>query len=171
MRENMGLYIAKRTDNGEWVEGDLLSYSTMTIIQVKEQTDLLIRIAAYPVDPSTVGQFTGLYDKNGNRIFEGDIVQYMNEPFDGFDCQSVVRFGEYPQDGSGGEYKPTRCLGYYVDVDNFTCPDWANNDPNFFPEYDKKRSILEVVDRCEVIGNVTDNPELIRRANDADNRD
>ena len=68
------LFRGKRRDNGEWVEGDLLQYSTMTVIQVKEQVDLLTRLEAFPVDPETVSQYIGSKDDKGRRIFEGDIV-------------------------------------------------------------------------------------------------
>lgn len=54
----------------------------------------------YKVDPSTVGQFIGLCDKNGVRIFEGDIIEYTDGcndwlgavKYDGDDAQFVVRF-------------------------------------------------------------------------------
>ena len=111
------------------------------------------------VDPSTLGQYTGQIDKNGEKIFEGDIVQYINS--DDFDCQSIVKFGEYKQDGSGGEYGARKCLGFYVDVDNFTCPDWCEDDPDCFPRHMWQQNILEVVDGCEIIGNIYDNPELL----------
>ena len=111
------------------------------------------------VDPETVGQYTGLTDKNGKKIFEGDIVQYQNLMW--FDIQSVVKFGEYLQDGSGGEYNGTKCIGFYVEVDNFTCPDWCDNQPEYFHEYWKYQNILEVARECEIIGNIHDNPELL----------
>ena len=111
------------------------------------------------VDIGTVGQYTGLTDKNGKKIFEGDIVQYST--YDDFDCQSIVKFGEYKQDGSDGEYKASDCLGFYVEVDNFTCPDWCDNEPERFHDYLKQQSLAEIASQCEIIGNIHDNPELL----------
>lgn len=111
------------------------------------------------VDPKSVGQYTGLTDKNGKKIFEGDIIQYLT--YDYFDCRSIVKFGEYKQDGSYGEYKAVDCLGFYVEVDNFTCPDWCDNEPERFHDYLKQQSLAEIASQCEIIGNIYDNPELL----------
>lgn len=115
------------------------------------------------VDIGTVGQYTGLTDKNGKKIFEGDIVQYST--YDDFDCQSIVKFGEYKQDGSDGEYKASDCLGFYVEVDNFTCPDWCDDEPERFHDYLKQQSLAEIANQCEIIGNIHDNPELLKVEN------
>lgn len=71
------LFRGKRFDNGEFVEGSYLQqyYSTA----YNRILDAIVTTARegqkrIPVDPSTVGQCTGLIDKNGKLIFEGDVV-------------------------------------------------------------------------------------------------
>ena len=118
------LFRGKRVDNGEWVKG----------IPVETEADCGIRIfiityakwdsddnsidfletVVYEVEPETVGQFTGLTDKNGVKIFEGDIVkEYKTKD----KVKGVVKFGEY----QSGINKYADDLGFYVEwtTENF----------------------------------------------------
>ena len=88
-----------KKQNGEWLQGDLVHYGDKILIfseNAQNSPDY------YEVDPETVGQFTGLTDKNGVKIFEGDIVKanfpYAKTGFVEFDkkrCSFYVK----PTDG------------------------------------------------------------------------
>lgn len=71
------LFRGKRIDNGEWVEGLPFGsiyggFSNGAICAIRQTVEKYGDI--HEVTPETVGQFTGLYDNKGTRIFEGDII-------------------------------------------------------------------------------------------------
>lgn len=68
------LFRAKRKDDGKWVYGDLAHVVRITL----NRDEKCIRVGGYDVDESTIGQFTGMLDSNGEKIFEGDIVEFKN---------------------------------------------------------------------------------------------
>lgn len=80
------LFHGKRVDNGEWVEGyyckvEKLDKSGYEHFIIKESADG----GSHLVHPESVGQWTGMCDKNGKKIFEGDIVNCITSDFDGSD--------------------------------------------------------------------------------------
>ena len=76
------LFRGKRADNGEWVYGYLIGNNVIVGEVVDFDEDYFNTEFWYKVDPETVGEFTGLTDKNGTKIFDGDIVRFYDDSED-----------------------------------------------------------------------------------------
>lgn len=130
------LFRGKRVDNGEWETGSLLVERMNTSDQ---QVMIADKMTGYPtlVLPETVGQYTGLTDKNGKQIFEGDIVG-AKHPEQKKAVPCLVKYGEYEDEDGRVD---CRYLGFCLEV------------------FDKCCSILTPLSdgiEYEVIGNVHD---------------
>ena len=125
-----------KTSDGEWVEGDLLQtkyHSGHIEYQIMPQTPVS---SAYPVLSETIGQYTGLTDKNGKRIFEGDICKFKR--FNDVHVGKVV---------------------FNVTTASFIM--WYQPIVGAYGEKATQKMLLSVCDYIEIIGNIHDNPELM----------
>ena len=140
------LFRGKRIDNGEWLEGSFLNDRDGSFYICPAVSDISYgdggnrrRIGCwYKVDHSTVGQYTGLKDKNGKRIFEGDVCRFR-EWSNGEMCWVGKVHWEHQQ---------------------FMISGGPNKECETMFELCMSRFIPENI---EVIGNITDNPELMEK--------
>jgi uncharacterized phage protein (TIGR01671 family) len=144
------LFKAKRKDNGKWVEGYYYKMSETTYcfkedyerkpvsehhyILQERMTDwgLPNQIVQIEIDPKTLCQFTGLCDKNGNKIWENDILMaHLDE--------------SYPEDVTYETVKWSMSgwVGYET----------GSTDKQYLDKFD--------LEHYEVVGNIFDNPELL----------
>ena len=152
------LFRGKRIDNGEWVEGYLYEHQPALVGIVSENDvpepskwfiartgfadwNMPRPVEFVEIDPSTVGQYTGLTDKNGKKIFEGDICRVCLDP--------EVRMGYIQFD--------ERTASFNLHYNDYRC--------NTF--LDIRLAENKVGDRVwvDVIGNIHDNPELLEDFN------
>ena len=133
------LFRGKRTENGEWVYGEYFGLCAVANDDGEVALKYLIHQSndepLYSVDAETVGQYTGLTDKNGKKIFEGDIVRYRPEYW----CEPKLSVVEY-------------------------CADKWNYPAFDLKDHDYEANGLQCAHEeggLEVIGTIYDNPELL----------
>ena len=146
------LFRGKRVDNGEWVCGFLTCMNYIDVFTQKVcydgQEELnYCTVEHCQVDKNTVGQFTGLCDKNGNKIFEGDILLEEEKEY------SLEEYGE-------------KVVGTHNIVaywNEKACGFWVRRTDKpkgkiYVPEEPLCESFAE---ELKVVGNIYDNPELL----------
>lgn len=152
------LFRGKRTDNGEWAEGQYIAahhhwhnrgiHKDWIVSAACANGGWFALHGRHPVVAGTVGQCTGWTDKNGKRIFEGDIIAFPDTGEDGYEYKEGYDFtnvatvcwnnGRWELEDFGDENS-----GVKDDMD-----DWHEDFIGIFP-------------LSEVIGNIHDNPELM----------
>lgn len=134
----------KRTDNGEWVYGDYCFNPFLNRTEIISFDNE--RSYVYEVDPATVGQYTGLKDKNGVEIYEGDIVQFS----------IVYYYSPAGETIDGGK------IGFIKFSEHETAIVIGDKDSDYFEsDLVLLGDALRADDEMEVIGNIYDNPELL----------
>ena len=131
------LFRGKRTNNGDWVYGDFVHGNERkslrdSIFVYDSETQ---SFNDYEINPSTLGQYTGLTDKNGKRIFEGDIVKAQDEILGSPFC-----------DGMNGKVVYDEAA-YFIELKDPMNSQWLYDECAVY----------------EVIGNIHDNPELLEK--------
>ena len=173
------LFRGKRVDNGEWVMGYMLMSEWNNSVYIVTQDECNYNAGGSYFDgcieeviPETVGQYTGLTDKDGKKIFEGDIVKgkhnwrIWKSNYDG----DVERcFFEQKIKGAYGKYKSEEWAMFekdrYFCFRNYAVEYYARNggyrvrNGGQFHELTQSYSYNR---DFEIIGNIHDNPELLK---------
>ena len=133
------------SDGDGWVYGSLLQKGTSVAIVKTEDIDICPKtddgyssiddFGCIPVEENTIGQYTGLTDKNGTKIFEGDIIKYY-EYIEGVEEITIAGYVVYSE------------CGFYVKG--------ANSDDGW------RLCDLEPKTELEVVGNIHDNKDLLK---------
>ena len=150
------LYRAKRTDNGEWVEGDLVHsvYKINDICVGKYGSE----VGMHQVDESTICQCTGLKDKNGKLIWENDVVNFLGHKGKVmYECGSFgIAYRDYID---WEEIEANICP--ITGCDNALCACENDNFISLWEIYWNFNDEDDSVNTVEVIGSAIDNPELL----------
>ena len=151
------LFKAKRKDNGKWVEGYYRRIPCMGLHEhyIMPQNPKN-RLEQYEIDPDTICQYTGFTDKNGQKIWENDIVKFNDEIWDSCYTSCGTEYDSWEAENYGlvgyCDYSARYDLTKYKYNESQTEADLHENHDIEFSEFVKEH---------EVSGNIFDNPELL----------
>lgn len=150
MREILFRAKSKFDKNNKWVYGDLLQGENSYISTKEEFYSAAVSLGGHLstcvelVDKKTIGQYTGLCDKNGTKIFEGDIVKGITEDTKQ-ENYGVIKYGKYKD-----ENFEDSCLGFYLEFKG-----------EQFSIFNGEAEGYDLPSLVEVVDNIHDNPELL----------
>jgi uncharacterized phage protein (TIGR01671 family) len=121
------LFRGKRVDDRKWVYGYYFFDEKSGMHFIKPSEKLLPSYEPILIDSEAIGQYTGREDKNGNKIFDGDIMIFESDILKNTTYEEKIQY-------------------VYWDDDE-----------------DKWEGLLNASHHCEIIGNKTDNPELMEK--------
>lgn len=141
------LFRGKR-EYGDWVIGQYIKacahwhkrgiHEDWIVIRAIQNGGMINILGRFAVIPETVGQFTGLCDKNGTKIFEGDIVKIVG-------------------DSNNDDWKDVNYIAQIVFIDGGFCAIDGTTNNYSFRRYCLSRCEFDL----EVVGNIHDNPKLL----------
>ena len=133
------LFRGKSKESGEWIEGNLIHRTEFYGDPIDDYH--ILRVGEFHSDyyeseevhPETIGQFTGLTDENGKKVFEGDVLSQRNKV-------RVVKF-------------------------EMSCGSCCTQVIGFGASGEKTIDFIQLTEPFEIIGNIHDNPELLKGDN------
>lgn len=153
-------YRGKRLDNGEWVYGfywriqnDDTTYDNYILLDTTRHISNVTQ-TAFRVDPNTVGRYIELKDEKENEIYEDDIVEFEDLGEEGYEYKEGFDFTNYAVITWDNVYTKYT-LTNFMESEN---SDYANDSHN---EIDGQFLI-----NTKIIGNIYDNPELLKENKD-----
>lgn len=136
------LFRAKRLDNGEWVEGYVVNYGFTGQEKWHIVASYASDLYAFEIDVKTICQYTGLTDKNGRKIWEGDVVKLTRN------------IG----------YNGVKGMLFEIYFNTYLCHFALTKSYTSYPrngQHDYMTLSGRKAKDMEVMGNIFDNPELI----------
>lgn len=158
------LFRGKRIDNGEWVYG-YYTYCTdgcklshrIYIVFAEAYGGETLHSIWFEVIPTSVGQFTNLYDKNDKKIFEGDIFKFPDEAYESYYTSCGTEYNSREVENYG-------VVGFCEDLARFDFVEYKFSenvvDADLHENHDLE--FYDFISDLKVIGNIHDNPELLK---------